>query len=61
MLLFCSVQISRERIDKHIWVVKEKGGSSRVYISTHPRLGDRPLTTVSTRQYDYALDEATDL
>ena len=34
-LLFCSVPISREHRDKHIWVVKEKGGSSNVYISMH--------------------------
>ena len=33
-LLFCSVPISREHRDKHIWVVKEKG-SSNVYISMH--------------------------
>ena len=34
-LLFCSVPIAREHRDTHIWVVKEKGGSSNVYISMH--------------------------
>ena len=56
MLLFCSVPISREHRGKHIWVANEKGGSSNVYINMHPRLGDRPLTVISTRQGDYALD-----
>ena len=48
--------IPREHRDKHIWVVKEKGGSSNVYIRMHPRLGDRPLTVIYTRQGDYTLD-----
>ena len=54
MLLFCSVPISREHRDKHIWVVKEKG-SSNVYISMHlPLLRVERLESKSSSRHAYA-------
>ena len=54
MLLFCSVPISREHRDKHIWVVKEKGGSSNVYISMHlPLLAVEGLGSKSSGRHTY--------
>ena len=54
-LLFCSVPISREHRDKHIWVVKEKGGSSNVYISMHlPLLRVEGLESKSSSRHAYA-------
>ena len=53
-LLFCSVPISREHRDKHIWVVKEKGGSSNVYISMHlPLLRVEGLGSKSSGRHTY--------
>ena len=53
-LLFCSVPISREHRDKHIWVVKEKG-SSNVYISMHlPLLRVEGLESKSSSRHPYA-------
>ena len=52
-LLFCSVPISREHRDKHIWVVKEKG-SSNVYISMHlPLLRVEVLGSKSSGRHTY--------
>ena len=52
-LLFCSVPISREHRDKHIWVVKEKG-SSNVYISMHlPLLRVEGLGSKSSGRHTY--------
>ena len=54
-LLFCSVPISREHRDKHIWVVKEKGGSSNIYISMHlPLLRVEGLESKSSSRHAYA-------
>ena len=53
-LLFCSVPISREHRDKHIWVVKEKG-SSNVYISMRlPLLRVEGLESKSSSRHAYA-------
>ena len=47
--------ISREHRDKHIWVVKEKGGSSNVYISMHlPLLRVEGLESKSSSRHAYA-------
>ena len=52
-LLFCSVPISREHRDKHIWVVKEKG-SSNVYISMRlPLLRVEGLGSKSSGRHTY--------
>ena len=52
-LLFCSVPISREHRDKHIWAVKEKG-SSNVYISMHlPLLRVEVLGSKSSGRHTY--------
>ena len=54
-LLVCSVPISREHRDKHIWVVREKGGSSNVYISMHlPLLRVEGLESKSSSRHAYA-------
>ena len=46
--------ISREHRDKHIWVVKEKGGSSNVYISMHlPLLAVEGLGSKSSGRHTY--------
>ena len=53
-LLFRSVPISREHRDKHIWVVKEKGGSSNVYISMPlPLLRVEGLGSKSSGRHTY--------
>ena len=53
-LLFCSVPISREHRDKHIWVAKEKG-SSNVYISMRlPLLRVEGLESKSSSRHAYA-------
>ena len=54
VLLFCSVPISRKHRDKYIWVVKEKGGSSNVYISMHlPLLRVEVLGSKSSGRHTY--------
>ena len=46
--------ISIEHRDKHIWVVKEKGGSSNVYISMHlPLLRVEGLGSKSSGRHTY--------
>ena len=46
--------ISIEHRDKHIWVVKEKGGSSNVYISMHlPLLRVEVLGSKSSGRHTY--------
>ena len=54
VLLSCSVPISREHRGKHISVVKEKGGSSNVYISMHlPLLRVEGLGSKSSGRHTY--------
>ena len=54
VLLFWAVPISIEHRDKHIWVVKEKGGSSNVYISMHlPLLRVEGLGSKSSGRHTY--------
>ena len=46
--------ISRKHRDEHIWVVKEKGGSSNVYISMHlPLLRVEVLGSKSSGRHTY--------
>ena len=46
--------VSIEHRDKHIWVVKEKGGSSNVYISMHlPLLAVEGLGSKSSGRHTY--------